>query len=328
MIRRHVVEQPAGPTSPRAGGFRGRVLRMHRPARYGRGRIRGRIAAGVVAVAALAACQAAPPAERVTSVDPEVIPAKLQQFLGNQLSYTDHGDFGLDHAQLLTTTPPDRKLLRITYPAGSASRSAGGTDGGAQAYLELPHPTDALDLRYQLRFPAGFDFVKGGKLPGLYGGTTTSGQQIPDGTNGFSTRYMWRADGNGEIYAYLPTSRNHGTSLGRGCWQFTPGTWTTLRQRVQLNTPGLSNGRITVWQDDNLVLDHTGLRFRTTDQLRIQGLFFSTFFGGDDTTWATPTDQHTDFADFTLTTDTPPPDTPAPDTRPMADADCGTGDAS
>ncbi|GAA1186454.1 hypothetical protein GCM10009608_22640 [Pseudonocardia alaniniphila] len=301
---------------------------MRRPARHEHRGVRRRIAAGVVAVAALAACQAAPPAERVTSLDPEVFPAKLQQFLGNQLHYTDHGDFGLDHAELLTTTPPDRRFLRITYPAGSASRSAGGTDGGTQAYLELPQPTDTLDLYYQLRFPSGFDFVKGGKLPGLYGGTTTSGQHIPDGTNGFSTRYMWRADGNAEIYAYLPTSRDHGTSLGRGCWQFTPGTWTSLRQRVQLNTPGLSNGRITVWQDDNLVLDHTGLQFRTTDELRIQGLFFSTFFGGDDTTWATPTDQHTDFADFTLTTGTPPPDTPAPDTRPMADTDCGTGDAS
>ena len=51
-------------------------------------------------------------------------------------------------------------------------------------------------------------------------------------------------------------------------------------------------------------------------------------FGGDDTTWATPTDQHTDFTDFTLTADTPPPDTPATgkpatDTRPTDDTECG-----
>ena len=318
MIRGRAIGQPAGPAPPRASGIRGWVLRMW-----------CRVAAGVVAVVVLAACQSTPPEEGVTAVDSEVTAAKLQQFMGNQLRYTDHGDFGLDHAQLVTTADaPDRQLLRITYPAGSASQSAGGTDGGTQAYLELPEPTDTLDLRYQLRFPTTFDFVKGGKLPGLYGGTITGGQHIPDGTNGFSTRYMWRTDGNGEIYAYLPTSRDHGTSLGRGCWQFTPGAWTTLRQRIQLNTPGLDNGRITVWQDDHLVLDHSGLQFRTTDELRIQGLFFSTFFGGDDTSWATPTDQHTDFAAFTLTTNTPPPDIPAADTRPSADADCGTGDAS
>jgi hypothetical protein len=35
-------------------------------------------------------------------------------------------------------------------------------------------------------------------------------------------------------------------------------------------------------------------------QLRIRGLFFSTFFGGSDTTWATPVDQAADFANFTV----------------------------
>jgi hypothetical protein len=240
-----------------------------------------------------------------TAVDSVVTPKDLQKFIGTGLVYDDRGDFGLDQAQLLTTTDaPGGVLLRVSYPAGSASRAAGGPDGGTQAYLRLPDttaPTDTLDLRYQLRFPPDFDFVKGGKLPGLYGGTVTSGQHIPDGTNGFSTRYMWRTDGAGEVYAYLPTSQQHGTSLGRGCWTFTPGRWTQLHQRITLNTPGLANGRITVWQDDRLVLDHPGLAFRTTPDLHIDGLFFSTFFGGDDSSWASPTDQHADFADFTLT---------------------------
>ncbi|WP_344728870.1 hypothetical protein, partial [Pseudonocardia yunnanensis] len=39
------------------------------------------------------ACAPGPPEELVTSVDPEVTPAKFQQFLGNHLRYTDHGDF-------------------------------------------------------------------------------------------------------------------------------------------------------------------------------------------------------------------------------------------
>jgi predicted small lipoprotein YifL len=282
----------------------------------------------VVVVAAVAACGGRGPVEPApTEVDSVVTPADLQQFLGNGLEYDDHGDFGLDRAQLLTTPDaPGGVLLRVSYPAGSASRSAGGPDGGTQAYLDLPDTTtDTLDLRYHLRFAPDFDFVKGGKLPGLYGGTVTSGQHIPDGTNGFSTRYMWRTNGAGEVYAYLPTSQQHGTSLGRGCWTFTPGRWTQLHQRVRLNTPGQSDGRITVWQDDRLVLDHTGLEFRTTPDLHIDGLFFSTFFGGDDSSWASPTDQHTDFADFTLTsTSTPPP--PAP---PAGDAasDCGANGA-
>jgi hypothetical protein len=257
------------------------------------------------------------------STDSAVTPAVLEEFLGNRLTYSDRGDFGLDHARLIPTADAPRgAILRVAYPAGSASRAAGGTTGGMQAYLRLPDPVDALDLRYRLRFPTGFDFVKGGKLPGLYGGSVTSGRRIPDGTNGFSTRYMWRTCGDGEVYAYLPSSRTHGTSLGRGCWSFTPGSWTVIDQRVQLNTPGRDDGEIAVRQDGRLVLRQTGLEFRTTDRLRIEGLFFSTFFGGADPSWATPVDQHVDFADFTLST------APAAATGPSdgATAECTAGD--
>ncbi len=50
-------------------------------------------------------------------------------------------------------------------------------------------------------FPTGFNFVKGGKLPGLYGGkaSCTGGDPAVDC---FSTRLMWRAEGQGELYLY------------------------------------------------------------------------------------------------------------------------------
>lgn len=257
------------------------------------------------------------------SAGPGVAAADLEDILGNGLRMSEDRHFGLDIAGIVDDPDaPGGALLRAFYPAGSASRGTDGPGGGLQAYLDLPNPVDVLELAYQVRFPADFDFVKGGKLPGLYGGTVTSGQKIPDGTDGFSTRFMWRADGEGEVYAYLPTSQEHGTSLGRGCWSFPPGEWTTIQQRVQLNDPDESDGRISVWQDDRLVLDRGGLQFRTTDELRIDGLFFSTFFGGDDESWASPDDQHADFAEFTLVEDSAPP----PVTPPSSgdDSDCGT----
>jgi hypothetical protein len=255
-----------------------------------------------------------------------ITPEQLEGFIGNGLRFSDHGGFGLNIAQLVDETGgPDGRLLRVFYPEGSASRGMDGPEGGMQAYLTLPSPVDVLDLSYQVRFPTGFDFVKGGKLPGLYGGTVTSGQKIPDGTNGFSTRYMWRADGAGEVYAYLPTSQRHGTSLGRGCWTFPAGLWTSIRQRVQLNTPGTADGRVTVWQDGRLVLDKGGLQFRTVPQLQIDGVFFSTFFGGDDSSWASPVDQHADFAAFSFAPG-PPPAAMAPASG--NDRDCGTPGAS
>jgi hypothetical protein len=252
-----------------------------------------------------------------------VEPRALEDFLGNGLRYTDDRSFGLDISELIEDPDaPGGQLLRAFYPSGSAARSSGGPDGGLQAYLRLPEPTEVLELGYQVRFADRFEFVKGGKLPGLYGGNGNNGGRIPDGSDGFSTRYMWRADGAGEVYAYLPSSQEHGTSLGRGCWSFPPGEWTTIRQRVQLNGPGEQDGRISVWQDERLVLDRGGLTFRDTDELQIDGLFVSTFFGGGDSSWASPSDQHVDFADFTLTEGSAPP--PGQPSASDDDSDCGT----
>ena len=119
-------------------------------------------------------------------------------------------------------------------------------------------------------------------------------------TYGFSTRYMWRRQGDGEVYAYLPTSRKHGTSMGRGNWQFQPGKWYQLEQEVILNQPGKSNGQIRVWLNDKKVLDQGGLMFRTANSLKIEGIFFSTFFWGGDASWATPQDVYADFAKFSV----------------------------
>jgi hypothetical protein len=54
-------------------------------------------------------------------------------------------------------------------------------------------------VEYEVYFPKNFDFVMGGKLPGMHGGNLQcSGySSIPNGNNCFSTRLMWRE--NGEV---------------------------------------------------------------------------------------------------------------------------------
>jgi hypothetical protein len=240
---------------------------------------------------------------------------QLAAFFGEPLAIMDHGSFGEDDASVRSTGVggDPAAQLRVRYPADSASRLAARDDdaenGGFQVYLARNKgPVDEAWLSYRLRFPAGFDFVKGGKLPGLFGGTSTSGRHIPDGTNGFSTRYMWRAKGAGEVYAYLPTSREHGTSLGRGAWHWPTGRWVRVVQHVRLNDPGAADGVIDVWLDGKKVYGATGLRFRSTGTLKIDGVFFSTFFGGGDRSWASPRDQYADFADVRLSTRVPEPE--------------------
>jgi hypothetical protein len=214
------------------------------------------------------------------------------------------GQFGFDNLAIQEEPgSPFAHFLRVSYPKGSSSprgsRAAGVRDGGGQFYGTLDSgPVDALYLRYYVRFEPDFDFVKGGKLPGFYGGTQVSGGHIPDGTDGFSTRFMWRTAGQGEVYAYLPSSDTFGTSLGRGDFSFTSGKWQCLEQQVVLNTPGASNGAVRAWLDGKLVYQNDHLLYRTVATLRIEGVFFSTFFGGGDSSWAPSRDLHADFAHF------------------------------
>jgi hypothetical protein len=61
--------------------------------------------------------------------------------------------------------------LQILYPKGS-NAPRNDPQGGTEFYA---HPLDLLtarnvSLQYSVYFPSDFDFVKGGKLPGMYGG--------------------------------------------------------------------------------------------------------------------------------------------------------------
>jgi hypothetical protein len=200
-------------------------------------------------------------------------------------------------------------MLRVAYPKGSIDSGAvaklGTQVGGAQAALPFSTgPTSApTTLQYYVRPQPGFQSIRGGKLPGLYGGDTTvaSGGHDPNGTNGWSARLMWRNDNNGEVYAYLDDTDGYGIQLGCGNWTWQPGKWTKVQETVTLNTPAQSNGNIAVYINGVLALEAVGLKFRTVSSLQINGLFFSTFFGGHDKTWATPQAQHTDFAGFAMT---------------------------
>lgn len=109
-------------------------------------------------------------------------------------------------------------VLQVTYPEGSLH-----TDGGTQLY-SLWNTTDgsvfnSMMLSYELAFDEGFPWVKGGKLPGLRGGPNPdgcSGGNEPNGTDCFSTRLMWRTNGEGEGKRSVPSahfSADHFLSL-------------------------------------------------------------------------------------------------------------------
>lgn len=91
-------------------------------------------------------------------------------------------------------------LLQLYYPANSIN-PGNNPVGGADFYASPIPLTYAknVTLEYAVLFPVKFNWVYGGKLPGLYGGhETCSGGDIA--TSCFSTRLMWRPGGAGELY--------------------------------------------------------------------------------------------------------------------------------
>jgi hypothetical protein len=147
---------------------------------------------------------------------------------------------------------------------------------------------------------------------------------------------MWRADGAGEFYTYLPPgfdannklcnvppfsecNPTYGASVGRGAFHFATGAWTTVAERVRLNDPGQSNGEIQLFVNGRSVLEVKGLVLRDSGAGKIRGIQAQTFFGGalrfrsyyktstdgclstgSKPEWASPKNQDLFFSDFSV----------------------------
>ncbi|CDO71909.1 Polysaccharide Lyase Family 14 protein [Trametes cinnabarina] len=223
------------------------------------------------------------------------------------------------------TAPDGVFSLQAHYPKGSFKPS-GSLKGGISFYAPGPASVDLTTakeatLSYSVFFEDGFDFVKGGKLPGLYGGdsdevaVSCSGGRRDNGC--FSVRFMWRTDGKGELYTYLPPDSPankavcnvppfstcndvFGASVGRGIFNFAPGQRTIIGQRIKLNDFGQANGEIELFVDGKSMFTVPGLELVTSNQGRMRGIQIQSFFGGSDSSWATPKDQNTFFGDFSV----------------------------
>ncbi|CAH1788472.1 unnamed protein product [Owenia fusiformis] len=200
-------------------------------------------------------------------------------------------------------------VLRVFYKRGSYARARGNV-GGVQFHAS-PFPSRrSCTLTYEIYFAPNFQFVLGGKLPGLYGGSgSCSGGSS---SRCYSTRYMWRRNGDGEVYLYTPMTQAsdfcrrprvhcnfvYGHSVGRGSFRFRKGRWIRIQQYVRMNTPGRRDGTLRVWIDGRRILSMTDISYRGASSVSTNAIYFSTFFGGSTSEWASATDTYTYYKNF------------------------------
>ncbi|CAK5283936.1 unnamed protein product [Mycena citricolor] len=244
------------------------------------------------------------------------------------------------------STAPARAWEAV-YPAGSINPS-GAIPGGFGFYVAgagafapaLEGGAQHVVVSYRMMLQGGWEWVKGGKLPGIFGGDgklsyACTGGRKDNRCKCFNIRPMWRANGQGELYTYLPltdhnrerqlavppTSKanpDYGFSLGRGAFNFdvAVGRWATVAFRLKLNTVGSEDGcvhlnhgsppvshscqgELEFWINGRSVIKVTGLMLRDSEASRIKGAHFQTFFGGHTEDWASPKEQKAWFADVT-----------------------------
>ena len=175
----------------------------------------------------------------------------------------------------------------VLHPAGQVGRSS---LGGLIERIELP-PADEYYLDYTLTFRPEFDWDKrrrGGKLPGLAGGTGTGGCR-PIAPDGWSARQTWHQDGTASLYLYHQDrkascgDRIDYRAADGGKFHFVRGREYRITERVRVNTPDAHDGEVQVWVDGAEAVDEKGLRLRgdvDPSNAKVSEIKYHSYFGG------------------------------------------------
>lgn len=196
-------------------------------------------------------------------------------------------EMGLENALIVRgkEARDGRQGLRLNFPRFQAGCST--KPGCFNWKPRLGRGLDSVYYSYWFMFPRGFDFVRGGKLPGIGSLEGGSGGGRPSGVDGWSVRAMWDSHGKMGQYVYHVDQPKHfGDFMPWENADIEHGKWYQVKTFVRLNTPGQKNGIIRTWLNNRQVMYRNDMRFRHIPQLKIERFLFSAFFGGDGPEWA------------------------------------------
>jgi hypothetical protein len=181
---------------------------------------------------------------------------------------------------------------------GLRTRIHAGSHYGANMSLRLrdvagTEPT-AVYYRYFLRFGSNWAPRTTGKLPGLSdlnGTSRCKGGYPPTASSPcWSARMMWRpVDGGTDIGVYtyhLDQDGIYGDGDMYRAEGYTPlvnNRWYCVEGFVEMNRPGAADGIIRGWINGKPALERSNLRFRDTDRLRVERLWYDIYYGAKPT---------------------------------------------
>lgn len=179
----------------------------------------------------------------------------------------------------------------VKYPRGSFdplnSKVEIGEYGGFGVKFQQPK-SECASLAYSVEIDEKFEFVKGGKLPGIYGGKANSGGAKTDGYDGFSVRLIWDHDGFLYPYVYHAEVLKWGDRLGNG---IKLNKKNNIKISTRLNNINEKDGLIYI-SLNGYSLVFKNIIFRKSEKIKIDGVFFSTFFGGNNSSFAAKKDEY------------------------------------
>jgi len=217
-----------------------------------------------------------------------------------------------------------RDGIKITFPEGGyASRNGVNLKG----YASPPFPSKDITLEYRVYVPDDFDFVKGGKLPGVIWADGAGGRSWGKGG---SARLMWRRGGMIVGYLYLSTTvgkydgtpnnpmmkaqgkgfdsiAHHTNGAGLDIWRHEKdplslrrGEWNNIKIRVKLNSKNKNDGVLSIRVNDKKKRFEGIAYVKDPDEIPLSGVQMASWFGGGSSSYAPKRDQHLIFKKFKL----------------------------
>lgn len=182
-----------------------------------------------------------------------------------------------------------------------------GQAGGAICDIKIANGEEYI-ISYKIKFQDGFEWAKGGKLPGLGGGKVYAGGSNTANGDGWSFRPVWHyyegVNNNKPFlspYAYyVDQPKKYGDEFGAR-YTISDNAWYNIWIHIKMNTGTNNDGKIHMKVNNSTVYYDSTFRWVTQDAGReIDELMWDIFRGGATSEYKASKDNYIYFDSFVI----------------------------